>query len=419
MLRHEQPASATIDFMHLRIAANTISQLLGKVIGAGTTFLISLFLAREFGVIGYGDFVKVTTYVSFFFLLADFGLNAVYLQRQKDPTSFPTLIGARIIGGTILIFLALAILAFLPQGESQGYTSIVRLGIILFSPAILFQGLITTTNAVFQKHLRYDVSTISLAAGSIVSLILLLLFFKTSANAAVVGSITLLAGAIATALTAFIGVKILKEPISISLSPAKVSGLFMASLPLGLTLLFTLVYGHIDSVILTLTRPTEDVGIYGLAYKVFEIILVFPTFFMNALYPLMLKASQDELVGVIKKSGIFLFAVAVVGVITTWIAAPYLTLIQEGFVQSVAPLRILSLSLPFFFLSALCMWALITLKKQILLAIIYGGVMILNIFLNTWLIPQYGYIAAAWTTVVCEGVVLTISGFLLLRYISK
>jgi O-antigen/teichoic acid export membrane protein len=417
MHRHEQELHATISFMRLAIATNTISQLIGKAIGAGATFAISLLLARQFGVEGYGDFVKISTYVAFFFLIADFGLNAIYLQRQKETQALPALLAARLTGGFFLIFLSLAILAFLPSGETQGYTNIVNLGIILFSPAILFQGLITTANGVFQKHLRYDISTVALAAGSIVSVGTVFILLRFSIGPAITGPLALLAGSVITCAVALVGVKKLGESLTISFSPKEITPLFLRALPLGLTLLFTLIYGHVDSVILTLTRNTTEVGIYGLAYKVFELFLVFPTFFMNSVYPMMLKTNGPQLVTLFKKSFVFLFAASCCLSVIAWVGAPLIVYIQEGFMLSVLPLRVLSISLPLFFISALIMWTLIALKKQTLLVFIYGGAMILNIATNIWLIPMYGYMAAAWITVLSEGLVLLISGLFLLRYI--
>jgi O-antigen/teichoic acid export membrane protein len=405
--------------MRLVVAFNTLSQLLGKLLGAGATFFISLLIAQSFGVEGYGDFVKITTYISFFFLIADFGLNAVYLQKQKEVNAFSTLLSVRVIGSMFLVFLSLALLAFLPQGTTDGYTNAVRFGIILFSPAILFQGLITTTNAIFQKRLRYDLATASLSIGSIVSIGILLLILQNSISPSIIGPIALLSGSLTTTIVAFWFVKKLNEFSTFSFSLKHMHELLWSSLPLGLTLIFTLVYGHIDSIILTLTRNTTEVGIYGLAYKAFELILVIPTFFMNAVYPIMVQATSDRRQLIIKKSFWFLLLVSCLMSLVTWICAPFLVHVQEGFIASVPALRVLSLSVPFFFLSSLVMWTLIALKKQLLLAVIYGLAMILNISLNLWLIPQFGYMAAAWTTVVCEGLVLLLSGFFVLRYSAK
>src|SRR5207244_1517417 len=104
--------------------------------------------------------------------------------------------------------------------------------------------------------------------------------------------------------------------------------LLLPSLPLGITLLFNLVYFRADSIILTLTRPTAEVGIYGLAYKVFEIVLVFPTFFMNAVYPLLLEKQNFQFSifnfqskTVLRKSFLILFATSFIAAVTLWFGA--------------------------------------------------------------------------------------------------
>lgn len=387
------------------IAWNTVSQVFGKIIGAGTAFVVSFFVARNFGAVGYGEFTKITTYVAFFFLVADFGLNAVYLQ-QKTP--FRTLLSLRILGGIFLIFLSLAILAFLPQGESQGYTRFVRLGIILFSPAIFFQGLITTANAIFQKELRYDFTTVTISVGSLVTLVAFFVFQN------VFGSILALTiGSVATSITGLFFVKRFVDSYEIRFRVVELMKLFVPAIPLGLTLLFNLVYFHADSVILTISRSTAEVGIYGLAYKVFETILVLPTFFMNAVYPLMLKS--ENFTRLFKKSFFVLLITSLVSVIAVWLLSPLLVFIKDDFEASIPALRVLSLGLPFFFLSSLIMWALIARKKQNALAIIYGSFMLGNILLNVRFIPIFGFMAAAWITVISEFIVLAVSWFVLKR----
>lgn len=403
----------------LVVARNTLAQLVGKIIGAGTTFVVSLVIARQFGAVGYGDFVKVTTYVAFFFLVADFGVNAIYLQKPKG--IWGALVGLRVFGSIVLIFLALAILSFLPQGTSQGYTPLVRFGIILFAPAIFFQALITTTNAVFQRELRYGFATAALFCGSAATLAILWLGVRGGLPTAImVGTLALLVGSIITALVS-LGFVSKLQLLTLSFSPKLLRQLLIPAVPLGLTLLFNLVYGHGDSVILTLTRQTTEVGIYGLAYRVFEVPLVIPTFFMNAVYPLLLKAKNDtrEIKKLLKTSLLFLIGSSLLVTIGTWIVSPWLTLIQEDFAASVAALRVLSLGLPLFFVSAATMWALIALDKLWLLLGIYGLGMMLNIGLNIWLIPTYGYMAASWVTVVSEGAVLFVSCIVLLKYFHK
>ncbi|MFZ5845483.1 MAG: lipopolysaccharide biosynthesis protein, partial [Patescibacteria group bacterium] len=159
------------------VAWNMASQIIGKVLGAGATFLATLLIARAYGAEGYGDFIKITTYVALFYSFADFGLNAIYLQQSQDQSNvkdtWASLLGLRLLGSIFLIFAALAILAFIPPGVTQGYTPLVRAGIIIFSPAVIFQTLLTSANAVFQRSLRYDFSTLAVGSGSAITLVLL------------------------------------------------------------------------------------------------------------------------------------------------------------------------------------------------------------------------------------------------------
>ena len=403
------------------VAVNTSAQVIGKIFGAGTTFLLSFIIARQFGAAGFGDFVKITTFVSFFFLVADFGLNAMYMQRSDD-RALPALFGLRVVGGIGLMLSSVAVLAFLPQSTSQGYTTIVRIGIIVFAPAIIFQALITTANAIFQKHLRYIDATIAVVAGSIVTLMILWLVWISNVHigGSILGVIALLGGSLVTSIVSlWLASRI--TPLSVSFSMSDMGRLFFATVPLGITLISNVVYAHADSVVLAFTRSSAEVGTYGLAYKVFETILVLPTFFMNAVYPMMLIAYQrgEGFVGLVKKTAVVLFVGSLVLLILSWFCAPYFAYIKSDFISSVLYFRILAISLPLFFLSSLTMWILITYKRQWQLAGLYGVGMFLNIGLNIWLVPQFGPIASAWITVFSEGAILLVSSVLIFPLLPK
>lgn len=121
----------------MTVAYNTVSQLIGRGLSGGATFLISIILAHAYGARGFGDFTIITTFVAVFYLFADFGLNAVFLQDDlKQSAAWQTLIAARILISIVSIVLALSILSFLPVGIDRGYTSVIKLGIILYCPTI-------------------------------------------------------------------------------------------------------------------------------------------------------------------------------------------------------------------------------------------------------------------------------------------
>ncbi len=402
------------------VGKNTAAQLLGKAISSGIALILTILIARRFGAAGYGDFTKITTYVAFFYLIADFGLNAVYLQQlqsvsqEKKYRLWHALLVLRLFLATGLVLISLLMLPFLPGTGSQGYTNLVKLGILLFSPTIILQAMLVTANAVFQQRLRYDLSAVATSIGSLISLILVFVAPQYSIIPTV-GA--LLLGMMATAGIAIFFSLRLHKSWTLSTDIPMMKQLFVSGLPLAATLLFNLVYFRADSIILTLTRSTAEVGIYGFAYKIFEFPLVIPTFFMNSLYPLLLGANQQphRFSHLLKKSGIILLLSSIFFVAIFWFTAPLATFIKPEFSQSILPLRILVMGLPFFFLSSLTMWSLIARKKQVTLAAIYAVAMAGNILFNLWLIPSYGYVAAAWVTVASEAFVLALSGLILLK----
>lgn len=404
--------------MKFKIAANTIYQLIGKAITTATTLIATIFIARTYGPQNFGNFTLITTYVALFYLIADFGFNAIVLEKIQNQNTkkeyFKTLLGLRLFWSFILVFLSISFLSLLPQ--THGFNGAVRIGIIIFSLSIITQSLSTTANIIFQNKLRYDQASIALFAGSLLNLILII-FFTTHNAPLIFIIISFLLGNVLTSLTSLFLSK--KTDSEIDLLPSfdfsKFKEIFISAIPLGITLVFNLIYFRADTFILALTRSQEEVGNYGLAYRFFEAVLVLPTFFMNSLYPLFLsvKNNPESLKKIVSKSFKILLIISTFTTIVLLIIAPNLISISGGamFDQSTTALRLLSLSFPSFFLSALYMWLLITLGKRKTLAIVYGISMILNIVLNIIFIPIFGIPAAALTTLFGETIILLLTYF--------
>lgn len=411
--------------MKWSIIGNTASQILGKLLTAGTTFAASVLIARSFGIDVYGDYIKITTFVAFFYLLTDFGLNAQSIIDQKQsplsPNPVRRIFAARLLLSLFWVVVALAVLVFLPTGTTGGYTNWVKLGVIFFLPTVLFQGLLTSSNAVFQAQLRYELSTLAVGLGSVLTIVLLVaaiaVFNQSGGYWATL--VAFLAGSLVTALSAVGFVRRLLPPQSIAPAwPPGVLSLVVKSLPLAFTLFCNLVYFRVDSVILTLTRPTWEVGVYGFVYKIFELPLVAPTFFMNSLYPVMVSragAGRPAIFFLAKKAAFWLGSGGVVAAGIFFLAAPLLSLIRPEFAFGVGALRVLALGLPVFFLTGVTMWTLVVLKKRLELVVVYGSAMITNILANSLLVPRHGFIAAAWVTVAGEILVLLTSAWLCWR----
>ena len=403
-----------------KIAFNTVSQIIGKILTTGTMVVVSILIARSLGAEGYGNFVKITTFVAFFYLLSDFGINTAYLELSDQKNAAGSLLVLRFVIGLVLMFLCVSILPFLPGDVIDGYTPLVKLCIILYSGTILFQSLITTGNAFFQKQLRYDLSTIASLTGSIATLVFVTTIYFTGTSSLLLFTfIGLCTYGIIAGISLFFAKKI-TPTLSFSFDHSLIKKYLFIAIPLGLTLLCNVVYFHADSIILTLFRTTSEVGVYGFAYKIFEFPLVIPTFFMNAVFPLLLlsRKSGDEkaFTRQMKLSGMILFFMSLIFTIVGFLISPYISLVNADFQLSIVPLRILLLSLPVFFLTSLTMWVLIALKKRKELFFIYFFSMVINIGSNIIFIPTFGYLASAWITVGSETLVLFLSGIVIQQH---
>ena len=404
-------------FLPLKIAGNTLIQLVGRLIGAGTTFIITLIVARTYGVTGYGEFTKIVTYVSVFYLIVDFGLNAVWLHVPKS--NFLPLLITRLLWSFVLVFIALSLLPFLTirTGTQEGFTPNVIIGIIVLIPTIITQGIFTSCNALFQQALRYDRSVIAASLGSITTLALMYLMSRMSAPIHVLLAGYTIGGVVMVICAGLLGGRYVRASsfrASEFISEGK--ALMLRSVPLGLTLILSLIQFKADIFLLTLYRTTTDVGVYGLATKFFEFPLAVPIFVMNAVYPLLVQQSAEKShAKLVENLRMWLFISAVCIGLICIIAAPLIVLIDDAFKASVLPFRVLSGLLPIFYLSALYVWVLIARKQQWALVWVYTVGMVLNIGLNMVFIPRFGILAAAIVTGISEVVVL----FLLYQHMRE
>lgn len=392
---------------HLLIAKNTFYQILARAVTAFIGFLITIIIAGKFGVLGYGDFTKVTSFVVVFYLFVDFGLNAFFLQFEK--AKFINLLFTRILL-SILVFLLLNFFAFfLPYNKTlnTGFSESLRLGILIFSLSVFAQGIILSASAIFQKKLTYSKYMIGLILGAIVNLTLVLIFAFLNFSIFYI----LLSFVISSFVSALVLLRLTGEtilPFSFDINFSK--EIFIKSLPIGLMIIFNLVYFRADMIILSLLSSTRDVGIYGLSYKFFDFLIALPLFLSNAVYPFLIqfKNEKSEFFKITNKYFFIFLFFSFLTIIPFWFASPLFTLIKPDFSPSIVPFRILLISLPFFFTTSFMQWVLITLEKQKYLMYVYLFSTVLNITLNIIFIPQFSYIASATITLISEGIVFSL-----------
>ncbi len=389
------------------IASNTFFQIIARVASSGTTFLITLILVHRFAFSGYGDFAKVSAFVTLFYLIADFGLNAIFLQKEDAKIRFKDLFYTRLLLAVILTFLVNLLTFFLPYNPIThiGYSPDVRMGITIFSFTLITEAILYTATAVFQRELSYEYFMISTIIGSIVTLLVVFAAAIFSNSLLYIYLSFIIGGLVESGLAVFFTKEAVFPP---HIDPIFAKRLALETLPIALMLIFNLVYFRIDIILLSVMESSRDVGVYDLSYKFFDFLIALPLFLSNALYPSILENEKihKNFAAMITKYMLLFVVFSIIILLPTWFFSPLLQTINKQFIQIVYPLRILSLSLPLFFVTSILQWVLVAKKQQVYLAFVYFFSTIINIWLNVVFIPQYNYIASAVITGISELIVL-------------
>jgi len=409
----------------LKVFSNTLFQLIAKVITMSVTIFSTIIITRSFGREGYGWFSIMQTFPALFYIIADFGMNAIAVRRLsthwRDASEyFSNILGMRLLLSLVLIVFASTALLFLP------YAPVLKTGILLSLLLIVTQSFFATTNIIFQSKLRYDFSAIGNIVGS--ALILFLVIFTSWRGYGIIWvNFSYVIGGICTFLVNLVFVKKLDVLFIMKMNFRLWKELFVQSLPLGFMFVFSQINFKADSFLLSIIDPPkgmnmsrgEVVAIYGLPYKIFEVLLVVPTFFMNSMYPIFVRSAEKG-AQILKKTFMsslyFLFSIGFLGSILGIIFSPFVINVLGGseFTQSIQVLRLLLFGILVFYLSQPFSWLILTLEKQKNLPFVYLISAVFNVGLNCILIPKYSFYASAVLTWSSELLIL-----FLLMYLAK
>ena len=401
---------------------NTTAQLIAKFVSMSLTVLATILITRAFGKEGYGQFSLMQTLPALFYILADFGLNTTALKKiggdEKNAQKYyQTVLGLRLLLSVAFIAVLNIITLFLP------YSSFLKTGILVSSLLILTQALYSSTNLIFQYKQRYDLSSLGYMGGSVLTISLVVIFMKLGLDIRLLSFAYVLGGIAAFIINAQLVKKLgYRSTLNINTNLAK--GVLKSSLPLGLMFIFSQISFKADSILLSLLKlPSfteltniETVAIYSLPYKIFEVALVLPTFFMNAVYPIFvrkLQESRDGFKNIFFKTLKYMVALGLTTSATLYLLAPMVVKILGGqeFDQSTEVLKILAVGLFIFFLTQPISYLIVTLDKQKYLPAIYLISAIFNVSANLIFIPKYSFYASAYITWISEGLIFLMLTF--------
>ncbi len=408
-----------------KIFKNTLGQIIFRVLDIGFGVIILGLITRYLGQEGYGYYTTAAAFLQLFLIVIDFGLYLTLLREisvcaeseiEKITNRFLTL---RVISSAGFIILACAAIFVIP------YNATVQWGVVILSVGYFFSSLISTATALFQKYLRMVYVAGMTATVRIITFVLTLAVIANHGGIYLIFWVNSL-GTVIGYLIIHHGLRSLPTPIHFRFrfNGAYTRVILKKSWPIAVTIALNLVYLRADTVMLSIYQSPQSVGLYGAAYRVIDIITVFPHMFMGLLLPLLTAAwmnGQRDKIRAIWERAFMFFAILAIPMVggTLVIGRSLMTLVAgSNFALSGDILKILIIATAAIFFGVLYTYLILVIDKQREMIKYFAITAIVSVAGYFIFIPRFSYWGAAWMTVVSEVMVAVSAWFLASRSIS-
>ena len=393
-----------------RIAKNTTALFITRVIGAPLSLVLTISIARNLGVVTFGEYAFALAFTGIFAIFSELGYDTLLTRdvaRDKTQTSryLSNILGIRALL-SIIIFALIAIAINL-----MGYPADVKNVIYLFgiyTLVVSFSGVFKATFRAFEK-MEYETGITTATSIIRVSLGLLILFWGYGLIE--LAWVFLFSGVFDVLFSFMICERKFVKP-KVELDFEFWKSTIRIALPLCMLSLFGLVYVRIDTIMLSVMKGDAVVGWYNAAYQLVLGFRPIPKLFMTALFPLMSSyfvSSKESLKATYERSFKYLLILGLpLAVGITLLADRFILLFYgELFYPSTIALQILAWDIPLIFLYVCSAFILVSIDKQNQMAVVAGCTALINVILNLFLIPSFSYVGAAIATIATEGFLLS------------
>lgn len=385
------------------VARNTLMQVLGKV----ATVLIGVvtigLLQRLLTVSGFGAYTTAMSYLGFASVVADFGLYVILARELNRPGADRERLLANTLGLRLATYAAVFVLA-LGALPLFSYSPSIVTAVIVGSLGFLGVAVTQLLVSVFQTALSMGRVVMAEVIGRLVLLagVSILVAYTPSLTAVmVVVVLASLANCGALLISARRHVR-----LRLAYDAAVWRHLLKETAPIAVSVVLNLLYFRLDTVILSIYRPVEDVGLYGAAYKVLEILNAFPIMFVGLMIPLLTQALADP--ARFRRYYQWAFDALVLAAVPIvaggWmLSKSVLVAIGGGAYAPAAPvLQLLLIAVAGLYLNALSGHTVTVIGKQRVMVWGYLTVAALGVALYLILIPRFGLMGAAVGTIATE-----------------
>ncbi len=392
---------------------------MGAYVGGVLLSLVSVpLLVRHLGIAAFGDYAAVLSLITIVGVLTEAGLIAIAVNEYTTTAAdrrrqlMANLLGARIVftgtGAVVAVIFAYA------AGYSDALvagTALGGLGIVI----ILSQGLLTVP---LQVELRQGwVSALELLR-QFISVSLIVVLIVVGAGVAPFLAVTIPAGAITLAITAYIVRGRASARPSFHL--AATWPLVRDAIPYALAIALSAVYLRLTIVVMSIISTGLETGYFATSFRIVETLIGIPAVLIGTAFPILARSVHTD-VGRFAAATARIFELGVIAgswmVVSGVITAPLAIMLIGGAADhpAIPVLRIQCFALVATFVVVACGYPLLAERRyrEVLVANTVG--LVASLALTFALVPAYGAIGGAVATVAAELSLAAASAVLLAR----
>jgi O-antigen/teichoic acid export membrane protein len=391
-----------------RAAIDVAVQIVGQVLNLALGVVVTLLIVRELGATRFGEWSTITAMSQLVGYFTTWGLGGVAVRyATAEPEREAEWIGAfATLTAAITVPIAIAY-AVLMQVISRSHEMRVA---SLIMTLLYFAGLTSTVSTIFRLRVRNDVNVAFVTVNSVLW------------GGAVI-AITAGGGGMIPLAIALVAVSALVQGaqalLAIRIAPPRLRGsralwpqLAKIGVAVGIGTMLTVSYARIDQLLVFELAPhRSEAGIYGAIYRVLDQAGFVPAAVMMTLFPIISAALPSDPARVRR---LVQLAIDYLGMISLPVLAFSLAaarplvhaLFGATFDQGASGLPVLMAAyvvICFGYVSGNMVVAT-NLQRRFIRYAVLG--LVVNVGFNLLLIPSYGYLAAAWITLLTNLVVI-------------
>lgn len=412
-----------------KVAFNTVVQIATKAITVIFGLLVTILLTNYLGREGFGNYMYVIALVVIFGAFADWGTATIGAreaakERNKEGRILANIFLTRLILSLLAVLLMIIGAVAIPLQTVEPL--LVRRAIMLGSLILILNTLRASLLVVFQTKLQLQKqSLVDITTSILILLISLFFIWQKRGIISLIGAV-ILANLVGIAIGFFLATRAVR--FDWRLDKQFIRRLLVESFPMGAILLIFTVDNKIDTVMLGSIKGSGAVGIYAVAYRIYDVLVLGAAYFMTALLPVLSRYSnltrwREKLRRIYQSSFDLMFLMGILAVTGVWLFAPLaVKLITQKrlleFNDAIAVLRLMGLALFLAYLNHLTGYTIVALGKQRRYFFIAFGALVFNVVANSLVIPYYSYYGAAMVTILTEGIVFVVTSIFIFRLLG-